>query len=512
MFDTLKSFFRGDTKRIPPSIRKYKALVGEPMNVLHIAESKDKERSDGWMNVLNGLGQQGRDKTTAICFRACPIFSPVQLDELYRADGLTKRIIDIVPAEMLRQGWEIDGDPNGKLLGKLEELKFNCKVNSLIQWSRLYGGAIIVMGIADGRPLNEPVNVENIKSVEWLQVFDRWQTMTTNDYICTDMNDDNYGCPEWYQVTDYRTGALFVVHYSRVLRMDWGNLPPREKNYNQGCGDSVLVSIYNEIKNYGAAFANTSAIMQDFVNGILKIPGLSDTLGQGCDQADRQLMRRLDFANLSKGVANMMVLDGEEIYEKLSTNVSGISDLLDRFMLSVSSVTGIPITLLFGRAPAGLNATGDADIRNFYDMVKQYQETKLKPVLEKLIFYIMKSEYGPYGGVEPDNWSIQFTPLWQNTEEQEANMRRTVAETDRIYIDTGVLDPTEVAISRFGGDRWSMNTLIDEEARKGGYNEEETKQLEAEKAAEIKAMPPEPTIGPDYMGNGGGNDVIVVSN
>jgi hypothetical protein len=49
-------------------------------------------------------------------------------------------------------------------------------------------------------------------------------------------------------------------------------------------------------------------------------------------------MKRLDFANLSKGVTNMMVLDGDEIFEKLSTNVGGVSDLLDRFMLSLTQV------------------------------------------------------------------------------------------------------------------------------------------------------------------------------
>lgn len=511
MFEKLKSFFFGANPKIPSGVRFTSGRLDVNKRYINLSDDPS-VRSDGWMNVLNGLGQRGRDKTTGILFRACPCFGPAELDELYRSDGLSKRIIDIVPAEMLRQGWEIDGDPEGEILGKFEELDVNCKLNQLIQWSRLYGGALCVMGIADGRPLNEPVNVENIKSINWLRVYDRWQIIINYDYLNLDLNDENYGLPDYYQVTDVRTGAVFVVHSSRVLRMDWGELPPRLKYWNQGWGDSIMVSIYNELKNYGAAFANTAAIMQDFVNGVLKIPGLSNTFAQSCNQSDQELMKRLDFANLSKGVTNMMVLDGEEIYEKLSTNVAGISELLDRFMLAVSSVTGIPITLLFGRAPAGLNATGEADIRNFYDLVKQYQETKLKPVLEKLVYYLFKAEYGPTNGVEPDNWSIQFTPLWQNTEEQEAVMRRTVAETDRIYLETGVLDPNEVAISRFGGDRWSMNTIIDEEAREGGYNQQEIAELEAEKKKEIEKEPPEPTIGPDYMGNGGGdNGVIVVT-
>lgn len=473
--------------------------------------SKKSKRVDGWMNILSGLGVPGRDKTTATCFRACPVFSFVELDELYRSDGLTRRIIDIIASEMVRQGWEVDGDPEGDLVGKLEELNGYASLTQLIQWSRLYGGALIVMGIADGRPLDEPVNVNNIQDVVWLQVFDRWQSVIQQEFIDKDLNSPNYGFPIYYQINDTRTGASFVVHYSRVLRMDWSVLPPRERNWNQGWGDSVIVSIYDELKNYGSAFANTSAIMQDFVNGVLKIPNLSQILAQNCKDADNSIFRRLDMANLSKGTTNMMVLDGQEDFVKLSTNVAGVSDILDRFMLSLSSVTGIPVTLLYGRAPSGLNATGDADIRNFYDAVKQYQELKLKPILEKLTYYLMKSKLGAFKGVEPENWGIQFTPLWQNTEEQEAIMRRTVAETDKIYIETGVLDANEVAISRFGGDRWSMNTLIDVAARQNGYDPAEIAILEAEKAKEIKEMPPEPTIGPDYMGNAnGGNDVIVV--
>lgn len=481
----------------------------EKIKSLFSSESKT-HRSDGWSNILTGLGVAGRDKTASTVFKACPTFCWADLDQLYRADGLTKRIIDIVAAEMIRQGWEVDGDPDGKVIGKMEDLHVATKFTQLIQWARLYGGSLIVMGIQDGRSLDEPVNENAIDNVSWLHIFDRWQTNVMYDYITTDMNSPNYGYPEFYQINDYRTGNVFLVHHSRVLRMDWGLVPPRDRMYNQGWGDSAILSIYDDLKNYGAAFANTSAIMQDFVNGVLKIPGLSQALGSSCN--DSAIMKRLDYANLTKSVVSMMVLDGEEVYEKLSTNVSGISEIIDRFMLSVSSVTGIPVTLLFGRSPAGLNATGDTDVRNFYDMIKQYQEVKLKPILEKLTKYIFLSRFGPTKGVIPKNWSLQFTPLWQNTEEQEANLRRTVAETDAIYIDRGVLDANEVAISRFGGDRWSMNTNIDIFAREGGYDPDEVAFLEAKKEKQIKEEPPEPTMGPDYLRGNTGNNIIVVDN
>lgn len=481
MLKKIKKIFLGESQR-----KGYEKISRNAFTTSTLSKVKN----DGWMNLLTGLGQHGRDKTTATLFSSCRCFTHKEISDLYRSDGITKRIIDLIPSEMLRQGFEIDGDNEGKILAEFEQLDVVYKINRLIQLSRLYGGAICVMGIADGRSLDEPVNEGNIKSINWLHCFDRWQTIVNYDYICCDMNSKNYGLPEYYEVRDYRTGATFIVHYSRVLRMDWVELTPREAMQNQGWGDSALNSIYDELKNYGAAFANVSAIMQDFVNGVLKIPNLSMQMASGCGDTEAMLHKRIDIANLTKSVTNMMVLDGDESYEKLSTNVSGMGEIIDRFMLTLSSVTGIPITLLFGRAPAGLNATGDADIRNFYDMIKQLQEYKLKPVLEKLVRYMMKAEYGSFYGEEPENWSIQFAPLWQNTEEQEANLRRTVAETDAIYIDRGILDPEEVAISRFGGDRWSMNTVIDIKAREGGFSDYEMKELEKKVEQELTPEPP----------------------
>ena len=452
---------------------------------------------DGWMNVLTGLGIRGRDKNVNAHFRMERVFEQAELDQLYRSDGVTRRIIDIVPAEMIRQGWEIEGDSDQEINSKMEEIKTNQNLTTLLRWARLYGGALCVMGIADGLPLDEPVDERNIRDVKWLHVFDRYQSFSRDGTFEKDLNNPNYGFPNVYTVNDSRTGAIFYVHHSRILRTDWSLLPPRQQNFNNGWGDPLLQSTYDELRNYSTAFANAGLIMQDFVNYTLSIPNLAELISSQC--ADNQVMKRLDILNLTKGATNTMILDAEEKYEKASTNISGIPELLDRFMLALSAVSGVPVSLLFGRSAAGMNATGDNDVRNFYDMVKQEQESKLKPMLEKLTRYIMLSKDGSFAGVEPDNWSIQFIPLWQNTEEQEAIVRKIVAETDAIYLDRGVLDPAEVAVSRFGGNRWSMNTEVDLEARKSGFDPNEISALEKEKEAQES---PPPGIGPDFMPTG----------
>jgi len=435
--------------------------------------------SDSWSNALTGLGIQGRDKNVATVFCGDRRYSVSELDSLYRNDGMSRRVVDLVAEEMVRQGWEYENDPSGMIPVKMEELKINSVMMDMIRWSRLYGGSLGVIGVADGRPLDEPVNYGAIREVKWIHVFDRYSVSSADGSVDGDMNSPNYGKPLMYLVTDSSSGTTFNVHHSRTIRCDWNELTPRWVRSNDTWGDSLMQTIYEELKNYSVAFANCGVIIHDFVNNVLKIPGLGNLLASECGSSNVQ--SRINILNLAKSSLNTIVIDGEESYEKITTNISGISDLLDRFMLSLSAVTGIPITLLFGRAPAGLNATGDNDVRNFYDMIKQKQEGKLRPMLEKVTELIFLSRDGFYQGKEPQDWKLEFTPLWQNTEEQEAVLRRTVAETDAIYIDRGVLDPTEVAVSRFGGSSWTMNTEIDLKDRQNGYNEQEVFELEEDK-------------------------------
>ena len=194
-------------------------------------------RADGWMNVLTGLGICGRDKKMNGRFVMTKIFDRAELDMMYRSDGLLRRIIDMFSEEMTRQGFEIEGDTNGDITAQLKMMRANQHITNLIKWARLYGGAISIIGIDDGLPLDQPVDEPSIRSVQWLRTFDRYQAWSRDGTFESDLNSPNYGFPNVYTVNDNRTGAIFYVHYTRVLRMDWNILPPRWQNFNQGWGD-----------------------------------------------------------------------------------------------------------------------------------------------------------------------------------------------------------------------------------------------------------------------------------
>jgi hypothetical protein len=122
------------------------------------------------------------------------------------------------------------------------------------------------------------------------------------------------------------------------------------------------------------------------------------------------------------------------------------------------------MTLLYGTSPAGLNATGESDIRLWYDNVHgREQNGKLRDPIEYLTELILASAEGPTGGQVTDDWALQFNSLFQQSDEEIATTRRTQADTDRAYIDTGVLTPAEVRESRFGGDAYSLETTLSPE-------------------------------------------------
>lgn len=433
---------------------------------------------DGWANILTGLGIKNRDKALASKPVQCRPMTHDALEAIYTGDGFGRRIIDLIADEMTREWFKVQGDTENDIGGALDDLNAKKRIRSASKWARLYGGAIVVMGIKDGGDLEDPVNEKKIDEIEFLHVFDMTEAQYTTTDLYSDPNNPKFGEPEFYTVNAARSSTQFRVHESRVLRFDGAEVPNRLIDYNQGWGWPELQHVYEHLRRLGISYGLAENIMDDFVQAVLTVKNLQDMIVAGQDDL---IKKRLDILDMSRNIINTMILDEGETYEKKTSTITGLPDLLDRFAQALSAVTGIPVTLLMGQAPAGLQATGASDIRNFYDMIASRQEDDLQPQLERLVRLLMLSRNGPTKGKELDNWKIEFTPLWQMTDKEVAEIRKTHAETDTAYVNAGVLDPAEVAISRFGGDQYGTEITIDVEAREA-----------MKKAGEEEPDPPPP--------------------
>ena len=424
-------------------------------------KNKSVEHKDGWLNLFTGLGTRA-DKTKST--RAVPtgFLADAEKEIIYADDGLGARIVDLLPEDMMKQGWhyvfenEKEGFDNySKIYNHVfKEIRANYKITQALKWARLYGGALILLGVYDGESLDQPLNLNKIKNFENLKIIPRNNVMYGTMEFQMNPELPHYGQVEYYPVTFY-TGRQYQmqrVHYSRVIELKGIEIPsseasliPMEFRY---WGLSVFQRIQDRLKELGSSFSSLANLLNELTIGKYKYKDLAQIMAS--DEGGELVQKRLQAMDLMKSVFHSVLLDTDESFERDTLSFSGVSDVMYQFMMMTSAATGYPMTKLFGISPGGLNSTGEADMYQYYDMVKAKQETELLPIIERLVKIISEWQKIP----EPE---IVFNPLEQMTEKEQAELEAKKADSEykkmqtyQGYIDMGIMSPEIVEELEFG--------------------------------------------------------------
>ena len=411
-------------------------------------------KNDGWGNLLTGFGIKGKDKRTGTLIQGPTQLSEQEFNDLYRADGLAKRIINLLVEDMTRRWFTIENDTDGLMEAEFRKLKAKPAIIRALRQASLHGGAIIVVGIDDGGTYEMPVNEGNIRRLTHFHVFDKWRAIVDKEY--TDPTDEKFGKTELYRVQPI-TGGSFIVHESRVLRFDGSDVSDQTRRENNGWNDSDLQVLYERLRGMGEALGGAEHMLTEFTLGVMTMKDLQGLIAAGKESLVRT---RLNMIDLSKHVLNTVLLDENETYNKIGSPVAGFAEVLDKLIQGLSSYTGIPVTVLMGESPAGLNATGASDIRRYYDMIGARQEERMLEQMERLCTLIMAQREGEFHGQELKGWKVKFSPLWEPTDAEIVDTRNKQAQSDNLYVTMGALTPEEVAQSRFGGNSYSLDTKL----------------------------------------------------
>lgn len=436
-------------------------------------------RADGWSNIVSGLGTSGKDKRLGSTFNTL-LLAQEQCEELWRGDDIASRCVETLPAEMCREGYDIRIEDDKETAEALEAagrlMGLDAKTQRALEYGRAYGGAGLLLGADDGASdLSQPLNEKGIKTFDWVNLLSPRELKPWTYY--GNMLDARYGEVKTYKLIPFDTPPMLdgtilnlelpTIHESRIIRIAGSQTSRGQliRNTAQpGWDDSIFIRLIQIISDFQATWQGVGILLQDFATPTLKIKGLAQLLASA-PPGDTSLATRVAALELCRSIARVAVIDSEEEYKRETTTVAGLADLLDKMCLRLAAAVQMPVSLLMGQAPAGLNATGDADIRWFYDQVAAKQEKTLKPILKRLYTLKMLSKNGPTGGKVPPNWDIEFRPLWQHTELEKSDIRLKQSQADVAYIGAQVLTPEEVAKSRFGGDAYSTETQLDVEAR-----------------------------------------------
>lgn len=409
-------------------------------------KKKVESKADNYESALTGLGTV-YDRATSTTISVPTTLTEQCLRDLYRGDGIAKRIINQPVQDMVRSWITIDGDDSEEVLSMLKDSKAKQVLSAGLRLSSLYGGCVIVLGIKDGKEQNAPVQTGKPYEVIYAKPYDRYRVTVMTRY--NDPALPNYGEPQLYQINK-PTGGSFVVHESRGIVLDGEPVDDLQRARNDGWGDSRLQGCVDRLRGLGESVQGIEHIINEFIIGVLSIDNLANMLSSngGTDL----VQKRLNLFDTTKHIMNTAILDKEETFQRVTASVAGLGELFDRVVQVLSSCSNIPVPLLLGQSQSsGLGTTSDLYVRSYYDYISARQESELEPAIDKWLAILTGSKDTTY----------RFNSLWQETEKEVLERRKMQADIDTAYVTTiGAVTPDEIRKSRFGEGVYSHETEI----------------------------------------------------
>lgn len=434
------------------------------------------KRNDGYVNMLNRVGTE-KDPLESYSYMYEPPTPDVELAEMYASNGLFARIIDKPSEAAFKFGYKLgisNTDTNKYIMSTMEKLKFDERAVTALKWSRLFGGAVILMAVNDGRDLDEPLDWDNIEGLDQLIVFERPEVQPDYNsiyaYSPDNLSMEKFGQPEYYMLNPVYGGQQFRVHESRLLIFKNGELP-RTSTTNSDYmffGSPEYNRIKREIRDTITTHGNGYRLLERCVQAVYKVKDLASQLAT--EEGENDIVDRIHLIDMARSLLNTMMIDADgEDYTFQTFQLGGVKDIIDESCQMLSAVTGIPQTILFGRSPAGENSTGESDLSNYYDNIAQTQKVVVKDNLITVIDIILAAGITKGDLDEIPEYTLEFNPLWNLSKQEQATVdqanattEQAKAQTAQIYVDMQALDPSEVRKALAQNDAFDISDVLSE--------------------------------------------------
>ncbi|MDH1074586.1 DUF1073 domain-containing protein [Pseudomonas nitroreducens] len=388
--------------------------------------------TDKLVNFVANLGTE-RDKAAG-SFYAPVLLTDEQLLNAYRGAWFPRKVVDIPAKDATRRwrAWQASKQQIEKVEAEEKRLQVKARTMEALIKARLWGGAAIFIGTGD-IDTSKPLVPDRIKAsgIKYLTVMSRRDLSATEQE--RDVMSPNYGKPKAYRLG----GSAIEIHPSRLVIFTGADIPDQDlASGNQfGWGDSVLQAVFEAIQQIDSTMANVASLIFEAKVDVIRIPDFMQ--GMNDKEYQKKLLERVRLAATAKGINGSLLLDKEEEYDSKSANFGTLPDIMDRFMQAGCGAADIPATRMLSQSPAGMNSTGDADLRNYYDRIQSSQELDITPAMSLLDECLVRSALGN----RPPEIHYIWNALWQTTSKERADIGKTTAETIKIIAETRLFPP-----------------------------------------------------------------------
>lgn len=441
--------------------------------------------ADGYQNFMQSVGLGTDNALSSSTYGFNPITRVrTILEWIYRGSWFGGMAIDIIADDMTRGGIEIQSEMPPEDVDKIQQCLTNtgtwtgeCDV---IKWGRLYGGCLGVIMI-DGQDPSTPLDPARVGRGAYRGVvaLDRWMVQPDLNDLVTDLG-PNAGQPKCYDVVaDSPIYRGKRIHHSRCFRILGKKLPYWQAIMENLWGVSIFEPLYDRMVAFDSATLGMAQLVFKAHVRVFKLKGLRKLLGEGGDgqriiEAWVQMTRRL------QGNESITLIDGDDEYTPQSqTTFTGIGEPILQLAQQLAGAVQIPLVRFFGMSPAGLNATGESDLRTYYDGIKQRQDQDLLLFNTTLVHVAAASE----GVKVPKGTTVAHRHLYQLSEMEKSETFARDSKSVSDLVAEAIL-PKDAALKE-------LRQLSKVTARGSNITDEMIKDAENEPPPVTEAMPGE---------------------
>lgn len=387
------------------------------------------------------------------------------LNSLYRDNWVVQNVVGIIPDDMTKKWFAPAGAVGPEHLKELDRVQrvtaLRERVNEGLRWGRLYGGAAgLIMIRGQEGMLGQPLELESIYpgTFQGLYILDRWQGVVPGMELVFEGGEP---VPAYYSITDARGNTVAKVHHSRLVRFTGRDLPFLERVAELYWGESEVEALYNDVVKHDNVAANMAALTFRANVDTMEVQNLDQLFSVTSGEQQRRFWNVMQAQSVMKSNFGMQLVNRGDQIKNTQYTFTGLQEVYDSMCLDLSGASRIPVTKLFGRSPAGMNATGESDLRNYYDYVDTLRGAKLRPILEKLLPVLAMSAWGAV----PDGLDITFPPLWTPTAAEVAEIALKKAQAIRDTFQAGLFraDTAQRELKKLADETGMFDSISEEE-------------------------------------------------
>lgn len=390
------------------------------------------------------------------------------LNSLYRDNWVVQNVINLMVDDMLREWYKITGpltpEQQAELARVERQTSLRERITQGMYWGRLYGGAaglILIRG--QENILDQPLDLDTIMpgTFAGLYILDRWSGVTPDMGLVQDITSPDFNLPEYYSINNAEGRMIARVHHSRIIRFTGRELPYLEKIAELYWGESEIEALYKDVVAHDNVSANMAALTFQANINTMEVQNLEQLFSIGSVEQQKRFWKLMQAQSVMQSNFGIRLVNKGDQITNQQYSFGGMDTVYESVCHNLCGASHYPMTKLFGRSPAGLNSTGEGDLKNYYDYIDSQRESKLRPILEKLLPILAVSTWG---GI-PEGIEIAFPPLWTPTAKEIADIAKGKAEAIVSVFQAGLMqaDTAQKEIKLLADETGMFGSISDEE-------------------------------------------------